>query len=238
MSINYLLIIWGNLLKNRKILIFILLFFLSLALFMNLGRFVDVTQKPVKADIIVSLGGNYYGCRIKEALSLYKNGYSKSGKFMYTGEDAVHKALEPSLSKKKYLLNNGVDNKDIIHIDKSIITNTMEEVFFVKKYMLAHQYKSVIFVSHPQHSRRISTLAKTIADYEEAGLNLQVASCNPPWWNRTTYYRNETSFKVTIREIGKLFYNLIKYATPLSHYTNYAKKMENKEWDKAIERLQ
>ncbi len=221
---------------RKKVILFLILALFSLFVFLNLGRFIDVTEEPVQADIIVSLGGDS-GCRIKTALSLYKNGYSKSGKFIYTHRDTIGRSVTPSLSKKEYLLNNGVQNKNIIHIDESMITNTMEEVYFIKKYMLAHHYKSVIFVSHPQHSRRISTLAKSVANYEEAGLQLLVASCNPKWWNRTAYYMNKTSFNVTIYETGKLFYNLLKYGTPLIHYTKYSKKIQNREWDKALDQL-
>lgn len=222
--------------KRKKVILFLILSLFSLLVFLNLGRFIDVTQKPVQADIIVSLGGDS-GCRIKTALSLYKNGFSKSDKIIYTGRGNIRKGLEPSLSIKKYLLNNGVQNKNIIHIDKSIIANTMEEVYFIKKYMLTHDYKSVIFVSHPQHSRRISTLAKAVAKYEEACLHLMVASCNPKWWNREAYYTNKTSFQVTMIESGKLLYNLLKYGTPLLNYTKYTIKMQNREWDKALDQL-
>jgi len=59
---------------RKKVILFLILSLFSLLVFMNLGNFIDVTQKPVQADIIVSLGGGS-GCRIQTALSLYKNGY-------------------------------------------------------------------------------------------------------------------------------------------------------------------
>ena len=204
---------------------------------MNLGRFVDITEKPIESDIIVSLGGDYSGCRLKTAITLYQKEYSKSKKLIYTGRDHIPETIEPSGSRIKYLRNNNIENKNIIHIDKSIIANTMEEVFFIKKYMLKHHYKSVIFISHPQHSRRISTLATYIADYEKSGLKLQVVSCNPTWWNRSLYYTNKVSIYVTVREIEKLFYNLIKYGTPLIYYTKYTKKINNGKWKAILEKL-
>ena len=221
--------------KIRILLVLVSSIFIII--FINLGKFVDISQKPFKADIIVSLGGDYMGCRMKTALSLYKNGYSKSEKLIYTHKDTINGAFTPFLSIKEYLLSNSVKNKNIVHIDESIVTNTMEEVYFIKKYMLAHQYKSVIFVSHPYHSKRISILAKAVAGYEKAGLHILIASCNPKWWNRSAYYMNETAFRETINEIGKLFYNLLKYGTPLIHYTEYAKKIQNREWEKALVQL-
>ena len=180
----------------KSIIVVIICLFFCLFIFINLRYFVDITEEPIQSDIIVSLGDDEDGCRLNTAISLYKHGYSKSKKLTYTGRDTISKAVTPSCSKKKYLLNNDIENNDIIHIDKSIISNTMEEVFFIKKYMLIHNYKSVIFVSHPQHSKRISILAKYVADYEESGLKLVVVSCNPQLWNKTSYFTNESSFKV------------------------------------------
>lgn len=220
----------------KKLLIATLLLFFCVIIFLNLGRFIDVTQKPLKSDIIISLGGDN-GCRLETALKLYKEGLSASGKLMYTGREAIGPSYSLSLSKKKYLENNGVQTQGIIHVDKSIITNTMGEVFFIKEYMLRHNLKSVIFVSHPQHSRRISTLAKYVADYNSAGLDFIVASCHPEWWNKEHYYMNELAIKVSIREALKLIYNFIKYNTPLIAYTKYSAQQRSGEWEAALERL-
>lgn len=145
--------------------------------------------------------------------------------------------MSPTLSRRDYLLSSGVKPQNIVHVDKNIIFNTMEEVFFIKMYMLKHNMKSVVFVSHPQHSRRISALAKNVADYEGSGLKFSVASCNPVWWDRDHYYKNKTALLVTAHETGKLFYNLLKYGTPLIGRTQYSKKISNGEWERALERL-
>lgn len=218
---------------NKIILILSIFLILSLVIFLNFGKFIDVTQKPQKADIIVALGGDESGCRLKTALSLYQDGISKSGKFIYTGENS----FSPAMSRKEYLISNGIKPKDIVHVDETIIFNTMEEVFFIKMYMLKHHLKSVVFVSHPQHSRRISALADNVADYKGSGLEFMVASCHPVWWDRDHYYRNGVALIVTTYEAGKLLYNLIKYGTPLIGQTQYSKKISNGEWEKALERL-
>jgi len=44
-------------------------------LFFSLGKWIDVTEKPVKADIIVCLGGGTSE-RVQKAVSLYAQGYS------------------------------------------------------------------------------------------------------------------------------------------------------------------
>jgi hypothetical protein len=218
----------------KKLLLFFFLILFFIIIFINLGRFVDITQKPVTADIIVSLGGgDSSGSRLKRTLKLYKDGFSRSGKIIFTG----------GIKKYYYsiwgifLENNGILKENIIYIDQSIAYNTMEEVLFIKKYMLKHYMKSVIFVSHPQHSRRITILANNVARYKEAGLNLIVVSVEPRQWNRDEYYKNIISIRNTISEIVKLFYNFIKYSAPFIQYTQFSKKMQNNEWEKALEQL-
>jgi len=206
-------------------------------MFINLGCFVDVTEEPKQSDIIVSLGDDFSGCRLKKALSIYKKGYSSVGKLVYTGRDALNPSIDASGSKTTYLLRQNLKNKEFTHIDKSIILNTMEEVLFIKKYMLYHNYKSVMFVSHPQHSRRIKVFAEYIANYKESGLDLSIVSCDPIWWSKKTYYLNKTALKVTIYEIVKLFYNLIKYGTPLINYTKYSQRMKNNDWNIILKKL-
>ncbi len=220
----------------KIIIIFFLLFLLSLYIFINLGNFVDNTQKPIKSDIIVSLGGEA-GCRLQEALKLYKEEFSNSKKIIYTGDEFTENGKHP-FNKRDFLEQNGVDKSNIIHIKRSMAYNTMEEIFAIKEMMLKHQLKSVIFVSHPWHTGRISFLANIIANYDDAGLQFTVTACNRNWWHKKYYYKSSSSRRVAIRETKKILYNLIKYATPLIHYTRYATKMKNREWEKVLTQLE
>ena len=115
---------------NKKIILFITI--IIVYLFLNLGNFMDVTEKPQQADIIVSLGGDDYGCRVKKAVSLYKKGISTSKILLYTGPDETHSNFKEFRSKKQYFLNQNLKNKNILHVYR--ITNTMEELLFIKKY--------------------------------------------------------------------------------------------------------
>lgn len=224
-------------LLKQFFIIFALFCIIILIIFFNLGRFVDITQPPVKSDIIVSLGGDESGCRIQKALNLYKEGFSISGKFIFTDVDYINSSFSPINSRIDYLKTNGIPRQKIIHVDETMIYNTMEEVFFIKKYMQKHRYKTVIFVSHPQHSRRIEFLAKYIANYDEAGLKLKVVSCGPYWWDREHYYTTEVGYKVAIYETIKLFYNAFKYNPLLISDTAYGDKLNTNQWEKAINEL-
>jgi len=216
---------------SKMIIAFLIFLGVSFLLFLNLGRIVDQTQPAVQSDIIVALGGDWSGCRLKKAVELYKQGYSKSAKFIYTSRDSVSKSLDKSGSRRQYLLNNGIEEKNIINIDRSMISNTMEEVFFIKKYMLYHHYKNVLIVSHPHHSLRIKTLSNWIAHYKESELKLVVASCNPSWWNAGAYYKNKAAFQMTMIEIEKLLYNVTKYNPFLIKFTAYSKDNKDSKWN-------
>jgi hypothetical protein len=215
--------------KKIFLLFFFILFFI---IFINLGNFVDITQKPIKADIIVSLGGGSSNFRIKKALELYKKGFSRSKKIIYTGG-----IKEYYKTWGDYLEKNGIPKQNIIYIDRSIAYNTMEEVSFIKLYMLKYHLKSVIFVSDPQHSRRITFLANNIAGYKDAKLDLIVTSAEQKQWDKEVYYKSILSIKNTMIEIIKLFYNFLKYHTPLIQYTQYHKKMEHGTWDMIVDQL-
>ncbi len=210
----------------------LLITLLTIFLFLNFGNFLDITKEPQKADIIVALGGDRYGCRVKKATFLYKEGFSTSGLLLYTGPDGLHSDFKEFRSKKQYFLDQNIKDKNIFHIKR--ITNTMEELFFIKKYMLYNNYKSVIFISHPHHSRRIETLANIIADYKENGLTLSIVSSNPLWWEKDKYYTNKTSLTAASLESVKLVYNLIKYNPLLIKYTSYSKRNKEKLWDNIL----
>lgn len=215
--------------KKLFLLFFLVLFFI---IFIKLGRFIDVTQKPVSADIIVSLGGGSSYSRIERALKLYKNGFSKSEKIIYTGGIREYYKIWGD-----FLKSNDISKQNIIYIDRSIAYNTMEEIFFIKQYMLKHHLKSVIFVSDPEHSRRITVLADNVAGYKDAGLDLIVVSAEQIQWNKEEYYKDMASIKSTMSEIVKIFYNLIKYDTLLFRYTQYSKKKEDGEWEIILKQL-
>ena len=177
---------------------------------MNLGRFFDITVEPKKADIIVYLGGGWSE-RLEKSLELYKLGYSKTNKIIYTG-DLRGKLSKKDLNgfyKKKYLKEQSVPEKNIIYAEDT--SNTMKEILFVKNYMLKHHYKSVIFVSDPPHSRRIMFLAKFVNKYDDANLSCIVVGSDIDWWDRTHYYKDKRARMAVKSEISKLVHNFVAY---------------------------
>lgn len=217
----------------KKYLFLLIFCFLTVYAFFHLGSFVNASQPPVKADIIVSLGGDD-GKRIDKAIELYEEGYSKSGLFIYTGRDQYIYGKNKSV--ETFLLSRNIQKNRLIHINLHTSRNTMTELLLIRDFMLKNKYKSVLFISTPMHTRRISILANYIAKYKENGLDYTVTS-SYQWRNYSQYLYNEEDRNYVFLEIIKLGYNLIKYSYPVIFFTRYHRRMLNGEWAKDIDNI-
>jgi len=208
----------------------------ALLLIVVFGLFMKAADKPHKADIIVSLGGGD-GRRIKTALSLYQKGFSQSGKFLYTGREIVNPALPSAFSKTIFLEKNDVPAKNIVYIPRGVISNTAEELFFIRDYMHLHGYKSVLIVSSPSHARRIKTIARWIAGFHKTDLTYYVTAFHETSGNPLHYLWDKEERKRYFLEFEKLLYNLLKYSPLTIDKTSYAKKMNTPLWQETLRAL-
>jgi len=168
-------------------------------------------KNPIKkADIIVSLGGDN-GDRIKKTLELYKKNYSKSKKIILTGVDNFDSDMKIyELSWRAYYLTKKGINKSNIIINTTA-RNTMEEIKFIKNYLIKNHLHSVIFVSAPPHSRRLHFFIERVFKYKDFNISYQIISSEPKWWNKNKYYTNPDAIIFAINEIIKLSYYYLKY---------------------------
>ncbi|MCK5536878.1 MAG: hypothetical protein KAI79_08625 [Bacteroidales bacterium] len=70
---------------KKIILSIISLFLLLIFVFLNSGIWIDVTEKPVKSDIIVCLGGGTIE-RVKKSIELLNGSYAQKDVFLLIGE--------------------------------------------------------------------------------------------------------------------------------------------------------
>jgi len=133
----------------------------------SVSAFLKIDQVPEEADCIVVFAGGVgesgrpgqgYEERVKHAVDLYKDGYSKhlvfSSGYSYVFEEPlVMKALAMSL---------GVPKEAITLEDKA--KNTYENVIFVKKILDENNWDKILLVSAPYHMRRVSLVAKKSAN--------------------------------------------------------------------------
>ncbi|WP_164091518.1 YdcF family protein [Poseidonibacter lekithochrous] len=187
-------------------------------LFLNAGRFFDVTTKPIKSDILISLGGDN-GNRVKKTLELYTYGYSYTNKIILTGIDDFDSNMRIYELDWRiyYLKQKGVKEDNIIINDKAI--NSLEEIRDIKKYLIRNDLRSVIFISDPTHSRRLKFFIEEVFKYDKEGLSYQIVSSEAKWWNKNDYYKNADAIIFVINETIKLTYYYLNYK--LGKYDEY-----------------
>lgn len=175
----------------------------------SLGKIFDVSVDAEPVDIIVSLGGDN-GTRIHKTLALYEDNMSNSKKIILTGVDN----FDPTMKvyelewRASYLEKKGINKDNIVF--NSNANNTIEEIFFIKKYMINNNFHSVMFISDAPHSRRISFFASDVANYEDANLSYIIVATENDWWNRDRYYTNPEAVIFVVNECIKFTYYYIQ----------------------------
>lgn len=145
-----------------------------------------------KADLIVALGGENF--RKKEAVRLFKEGYSK--KIMFTGFD---------IERQDYL-KYGLKDSDYIYPVKFVF-NTYEEAEFTKEVVKKYNFKSVIVVTAFYHTRRSAYIFKKLLEKE--GVNVIIHPVFNKSFDIKKWWQNRYLFKVVIIEwLGLMYYHL------------------------------
>ena len=181
-------------------LLFILISFLVLFIysFFNLGYFLDVTQSPTKSDLIVCLGGGDNLKKIEKTIKLQKENYLKSNTIIFTGTKEV-KDIEKKL------------DENINIIIEPTLTNTAQEVKYIKEYMIEHDLSSVLIVADPAQSRRISILKEVFKVKNDENLSFKIVSNDYNIWDSKYYYKNNTTRRYAFSEVVKIVYNVFIY---------------------------
>lgn len=193
-----------------KKIILLLLILIIIILFLRAGHFYDVTKEPVKSDIIVSLGGDN-GNRIRKTLDLYQLGYSSSNKIILTGIDN----FDPEMSvyeldwRIHYLDKKGVSEDNIVTNFNA--KNSLEEIKYIRDYLVKNDFSSVIFISDPTHSKRLNFFIDDIYSYNEYDLTYVLVASDAKWWDKSKYFLNQDAIIFVFNETIKLTYYYFRY---------------------------
>lgn len=191
--------------KHYKSIISFVFISLGIAYYIkNLGNYFDITRPPIKSDVILCLGGETE-YRVFKAFELFKLGYSTKNKIIITDKYASMVS-----SKIDFLKANGlIEETNIINNSKT--QNTYEELMFMKKYMLKNNYKSLIILSSPAHSKRINMLIENFIKFSDSNITFIIVGDNVEWWNKSEYYKNRKAVSFVSQEFFKIIYNYIFY---------------------------
>ncbi len=177
-------------------LAFATLFLLLPFVFLNLGKWMDVTEKPVKSDIIVCLGGGTID-RVKKSIEILNAGYAQENVFLLLGESNYN---QPYIRKNYPKLPIVIEERP---------KKTSEEIRFIKKYMKKNGYKSALIVTDPPHTRRASLLISLISIEGDNDMTFIMVGSDVPWWDRERYWDNKKARNFVkheiIRTLGSFF---------------------------------
>lgn len=195
-----------------KLIFFILIFTGCLIYsFFNLGKFLDITQKPSKTELLVCLGGGVYQTRIEKTLELYKKDFLTTNSLILTGyvnnSNDVKKKI---IDDKRITFIKEKATTDLNIIFEKDLKNTVEEVRFVKNFMKENNINSVTFISDPAHSRRISLFFEYLTPTNE-NFEYQIVGAEDKKWDTANYYKTKYSLNYALTEVAKIFYGFFKY---------------------------
>ena len=180
----------------RKIVFSIVILLLFSFAFLNLGKWIDVTEEPVKSDIIVCLGGGTIE-RVKKSIELFEENYANKQVFLLLGESWYN---QPYIKKNHPGINIVIDENP---------KNTKEEVLFIKEYMKQHSYKSALIVTSPPHSGRVKLLTSLISLKGDENMTYHMVGSNVKWWDTEEYYKNERARGSVLHEVMGMVYEVV-----------------------------
>lgn len=158
----------------------------------NAGRWLVCEDPLTKADVIVVLSGSM-PYRAEEAAKVYCAGYAPEVWVSYpvSPTEELHRIGIPYVGEEEYnreiLIREGVPAQSI-EVLPEIIHNTAEEVREVSTQLQRAGKSRVIFVTSPEHTRRVRVLWRKLAPKSTVAI-LHAAPGDPfdsaHWWSNT-----------------------------------------------------
>jgi uncharacterized SAM-binding protein YcdF (DUF218 family) len=165
------------------------------------GRWLVREDPLVKSDVVVVLsGGMPY--RAVEAAGIYRAGYASE---VWVSRPAVPDAELKSLGvnfigeeeyDRQILVHLGVP-ASAVHIFANTIVDTQQEILETRREMAEAHMTSVIFVTSPEHTRRVMTLWRKLVGEHPAAT---VRAAREDTFDAAHWWRNTTDALAVVRE--------------------------------------
>jgi uncharacterized SAM-binding protein YcdF (DUF218 family) len=174
--------------------------------FLGAGEFLEApAQAPLKADLLVALGGDDGG-RAGRVLELYRDGYAP--KVLLTGEGVNSRARTHYLSwRARYLVDAGIPESALLYDRRS--TSSWDEAVNVLQLMRERNLDRVLVVSDPPHMRRLSWVWGKV--FSGSGKAYVLAASDMDDWDAAHWWRTSPSAQFVFGEYIKLLYYLIQH---------------------------
>ena len=188
---------------GTAVLLGVVAFFLG---FLAAGHFlVAPAQGPVKADLMVALGGDN-GARADRVLELYRKGFAP--KVLLTGEGVHSKTRAAYLSwRARYLIDEGIPAGVLLYDNRS--TSSWEEAVNTLQLMQSMKLDCALVVSDPPHMRRLSWVWSKV--FSGSGKVYTLVASDLEDWDAEHWWRTSPSAQFVFSEYVKLAYYLVQY---------------------------
>jgi uncharacterized SAM-binding protein YcdF (DUF218 family) len=178
--------------RHRLGLFFLVILIAGIAVFRGAGRWLNREDLLAHADVIFVLGGGMPQ-RAAEAGRIYAGGFSPEVWLSQPGNAAaelgrlgIHFVGEEDYNRQ-ILMRAGVP-ENVIHVLPGPVINTEQELQEAARELRRTGKTSVIFVTSPQHTRRVWTLWHKVANNDPRAI-LHAAHEDPfdadHWWRNT-----------------------------------------------------
>jgi uncharacterized SAM-binding protein YcdF (DUF218 family) len=184
------------------VLIVILLFGFSQA-----GHFLALSsQEPIKADLIVALGGDSGG-RIKKVAELFNESLAPT--ILLTGmEGGAAETRSYYLNwRARFLEDRGVPKSRLLF--DAVSANSWEEALNTLRLMQKRDYQRVLVVSDPPHLRRLAWVWGKV--FDGSGKEYRLIAARADYWNPDRWWRDDKSSHFVITELIKLVYYYVAH---------------------------
>ena len=182
-------------------------FLLLLAiLFVNLGHWLsEPVNKPVKTDLIVTLGGGGIE-RDQMAADLYKAGYAK--KILLTGMGKIVNSSQHyyEYPRSLFFLKQGIPAEALLFDGLSI--NTHQEAINIAIVLTAHHWHSALVVTDPPHIRRVAFCLSSVF---KNNFSYSLIQSDVPTWHADRWWQDERWRRFSLDEALKLVFYAIVY---------------------------
>lgn len=181
--------------------------FLLVMSFLNAGHFLAApAQSPVKADLLVTLGGDNGG-RSDRVLELYRSGFGS--RVLVTGPEGGHSRTRPAYLhwRARFLIDEGIPEQALLYDRRS--TSSWEEAVNTLKLMQSMKLERVLVVSDPPHLRRLSWVWRKV--FEGSGKEYVLVASNMEDWDAEHWWRRSLNAQFVFAEYVKLAYYVMQY---------------------------
>ena len=163
-------------------------------------------QTPVKADLLVALGGDN-GARADRVLELYHKGFAP--RILLTGpEGGFSKTRATHLNwRARYLVDEGIPQQVLLFDRRSV--SSWEEAVNALRLMQAMKLDRVLVVSDPPHMRRLSLVWGRV--FSGSGKEYTLVASGMEDWDAAHWWRTSSSAQFVFAEYIKLVYYFIQY---------------------------